>query len=207
MAYSPSIMKKLLFGVYLLGSIGAIAAPVEPVTYIKKEVNKLVDLYKDGFGYHTPEMRHVIFGSLFDAERRDAVAFFGITGVDNSNGHYEYIAIFAQGKGRDFSDAKGPKDRPFNLAMTTLVGSRSTRTLDWKTAKISLGTITVQGKRWGVGDAGCCPTKPIEVTFNIPLELGNGAAPEHYPVVIESEEQGQSHRPNHSPTRKPAGKK
>jgi hypothetical protein len=159
--------------------------------FINKEVTKLVDLYKDGFGYHVAEMRHVTFGSLFDPERRDAVAFFGLTGVDNSNGHYEYIAIFAQGKGRDFSAVKGPKDRPFHLVLTTLVGSRSTRTLDWKTAKISPGKIVVQGTRRGKDDAGCCPTKPIQVTFNISPELGNGSAPDQYPVFNETEESGQ----------------
>lgn len=186
-------MKQLLFCLYLLSSLSAIAAPPAPgsAAAINREITKLVALFTDGFGYNDAKMRHVTFGSLFDTEERQAaVAFFSLGGVDNSNVHFEYIAIFAAGLGRDFSDVKGLKERPFHLVTTAMVGSRGTRTLDWETAKISKGQIVVQGTRWAEGDAGCCPTKPIEVTFNIPTKLVGELTPE-YPVLRESERPGQ----------------
>lgn len=185
-------MKQLLLCLYLLSSLSAIAAPA---AVIDREITKLVALYTDGFGYNAAKMRHVTFGPLFDtegtAERQDAVAFFSLGGVDNSNVHFEYIAIFAQGQGRDMSDVKGPKERPYHLVATAMVGSRWSRTLDWETAKISKGQIIVQGTRWVEGDAGCCPTKPIEVSFNISTKLVGELTPEQYPVLRESEQPGQ----------------
>lgn len=181
-------MKQLLLCLYLLSSLSAIASPA---TVIDREITKLAALYTDGFGYNNAKMRRVIFGSLFEAEERQAaVAFFSLGGVDNSNVHFEYIAIFAQGLGRDFSNVNGPKERPFHLVTTAMVGSRGTRILDWETARISKGQIVVQGTRWAEGDAGCCPTKPIEVTFNIPTKLVDELTPEPYPVLRESEGPG-----------------
>jgi len=190
-------MKYLLLCLCLLSSLNAIAAPPGSAHAgaVDREITKLVALYTDGFGYNTAKMRHITFGSLFDtageAERQDAVAFFSLGGVDNSNADFEYIAIFAQGLGRDFSDVKGPKERPFHVVTTAMVGSRGSRSLDWKTAKISKGQIVVQGARWAKGDAGCCPSKPIEVTFNISTKLFSELTPEYYPVLRESEGAGR----------------
>lgn len=190
-------MKQLLLYLCLLSSLSAIAAPSDLVqaALIDREITKLVALYTDGFGYNNVKMRHVTFGSLFEtegkAERQDAVAFFSLGGVDSSNVHFEYIAIFAQGQGRDLSDVKGPKERPFHLVTTAMVGSRGTRTLDWETTKIRKGQIIVRGTRWAEGDAGCCPAKPIEVTFNISTKLVDELTPEQYPVLRESEGPGQ----------------
>ena len=180
------------------GLLSASAAPVGPAAVIHREIDKLVALYTDGFAYNTAKMRHIAFGSLFDTERQDAVAFFSLGGVDNSNVDFEYVAIFAQGQGRDMSHVKGPKERPFHLVTTAMVGNRGTRTLTWETAKIRQGQIVVQGMRWAEGDAGCCPTKPIEVTFNISAKLVDELTPDQYPILRESEAPGKP-APNKSP--------
>ena len=184
-------MKKLLLGLYLVSSLVATAAPAGPAAVIDREITKLVALYTDGFATNSYEMRHVAFGSLFDTNRQDAVAFFALGGMDNSNAHFEYIAIFAQGQGRDMSRVGGPKERPFHLVTTAMVGARLARTLNWQTAKISKGKIVVHGTRWAEGDAGCCPTKPIEVTFNISSKLVDELTAELYPVLRESEARGK----------------
>lgn len=185
-------MKRLLFGFLLVGSLNALAAPTGLATLIDREITKLAALYADGFGYNDKSMRHVTFGSLFGAERQAAVAFFSLAGIDNSNVHFEYIAIFAQGLGRDMSAQGGPKERPFHLVTTAMVGGRGTRTLNWATTKISKGQIVVQGTRWGKGDAGCCPTQPIEVIFHIPEDVVEGFPPKQYPVLVEIETPAQS---------------
>jgi len=168
----------------------------------------LVLIYNDGFDRSKTKPRHVAFGSLFgpasDTERQDAVAFFALSGVDLTNVHQEYIAIFVQGQGRDLSENDGPKERPYHLIAAAMVGSRWTRTLDWQTAKISKGQIVVQGSRWGEGDAGCCPTQPIEVTFNIPADLADNLTRKHYPILSETEGPAQ---PKQEKSVRPANKK
>jgi len=185
-------MKTLLLCLFLLNPLAAAAAPpTGPAALIHRELDKLVALYTDGFSSNDAQSRHVVFGSVFDTERQDAVAFFSLAGVDNSNVDFEYIAIFAQGQGRDMSAMKGPKERPFHLVTTAMIGNRGTRTLDWKTARISRGQIVVQGTRWAEGDAGCCPTKPIEVTFKISAKLIDELEPDQYPILSESEAPGK----------------
>lgn len=189
--------KQLLLCLYLLSSLRAIAAPPDSLSIaaINREITKLVALYTDGFGYNDATMRHVTFGPLFGTEEgQAAVAFFSLMGMDNSNVNFEYIAIFSKGQGRDFSDIKGPKERPFHLVATAMIGSRGTRTLDWKNAKISKHRIVVQGTRWGENDAGCCPTRPIEVTFKISTQLFGELTPE-YPILRESEGPGKLKSP------------
>lgn len=180
-------MKRLLLLSCLLGAQSASALPPDPVSLIDREVDKLVALHRDGFAYSDAKMRRLIFGPLFDANRRDAVAFFSLAGVDDSNVHVEYIAIFAQGKGRDMSDRGGPKERPYHLVASAAVGMRGSRTLDWSTAKIVAGKITVQGKRWTTSDAACCPSKPIEVVFALPQDFADALPPDRYPVLREHE--------------------
>ncbi|MEI6669037.1 MAG: hypothetical protein WCP29_12860 [Acidobacteriota bacterium] len=203
-------MKLLLLGLVVFGSLSAPAAPaapaapVAPAVFIDKEITKLLALYSDGFGYNSPKARHVVFGSLFDTGRQDAVAFFRTVEMDLSNVHFEYIAIFSQGQGRDLSDVGGPTERPYHLVATAMIGSRWTRTLAWETAKISKGRVVVQGKRWAEKDAGCCPTQPIEVTFSIFTGIAGGAGPHDYPVLTESEGAGHADPP--TPPRK-AGKR
>lgn len=145
-------MKRLLFCLTLCYTLSAMAAPAGRAAVIDQEITKLVGLYTDGFGHNNAKMRYVTFGSLFNTARQDAVAFFSLAEVDNSNVHF----------------------------------------LEWKTAKISKGQIVVQGTRWAEGDAGCCPTKPIEVTFNIATGLAAGLSPEQYPVLREREAPGQA---------------
>jgi hypothetical protein len=196
-------MKRLLTLFLLLNAMSANAATTGPAALINKEVTKLVALYTDGFGYNDAEMRRVTFGPLFDKDMQDAVAFFALGGMDNTNVHFEYIAIFAQGQGRDASSHGGPKERAYHLVATAMVGGRGTRTLDWGTAKISSGQIVVQGLRWGKGDAGCCPTVPIEVTFRLAANLVDELSPD-YPVLSETEGPGQPKREKPS---RPATKK
>lgn len=180
------MMKRMLFCLCILSSLSAFAAPTGSTAVIDREIAKLVALYTDGFGHNDAAMHHITFGSLFN-DKQDAVAFFSLAEMDNSNVHFEYIAIFAQGQGRDMSSVRGPKERPYHLVTTAMVGGRGTRTLDWKTAKISKGQIVVQGTRWAENDAGCCPTKPIAVTFSISTDVANGLPPEQYPLLRESE--------------------
>ena len=180
-------MKRMLC-IFLLCSFSAIAAPNDPAALIDQELTKLIALYTDGLASNDARSRHVTFGSLFDdPKRQDAVAFFSLQGVSLSNVHQEYIAIFAKGQGRDLSGAKGPTERPYHLVATAMVGSRGSRSLDWKTARITKGQIVVQGKRWAQADAQCCPTKPIVVTFSIAASLEDDLMPESYPVLRESE--------------------
>ena len=180
-------MKRMLC-IFLLYSLSAIAAPNDPGALIDQELTRLIALYTDGLASDDARLRHVTFGSIFDDnERQDAVAFFSLQGVSLSNVHQEYIAIFAKGQGRDLSGAKGPKERPYHLVATALVGSRGSRSLDWKTARITQGRIVVQGKRWAESDAQCCPTKPIVVTFSISAGLEDRLMPESYPVLRETE--------------------
>lgn len=183
-------MKRLLIFILLLNALSANAAPTGPAAVIDKEVTKLVALYTDGFGFNDAGMRRVTFGPLFDKDRQDAVAFFALGGMDNTNAHFEYIAIFAQGQGRDASSAGGPKERAYHLVATAMVGRRWTRTLDWRTAKISSGKIVVQGTRWAKNDAGCCPTEPIEVTFRLAANFVDEFTPD-YPALRETEGPGQ----------------
>lgn len=182
-------MKRLLLSLALVTSLNATAALAGTKgrdALIHREITKLVALYSDGFGYNDEKHRHIAYGPLLDSGRKDAVAFFSVGGVDLSNVHYEYIAIFAKGQGRDLSEDGGPKERPYHLVTTALVGSRWSRTLDWQSARISKGKIVVQGTRWGKEDAGCCPTQPIEVTFTL-AELRGGLSPAKFPVLNENE--------------------
>jgi hypothetical protein len=193
------MMKRLmifLFLLYSLAATAATAAPTSSTAAIHRDIDKLVSVYNDGFDRSKIKPRHVTFGALFgpvsETSRQDAVAFFALSDVDLTNIHQEYIAIFVQGRGRDLSENNGPKERPYHLIATAMVGSRWTRTLDWKTAKISKGQIIVQGSGWGEGDAGCCPTKPIEVIFNIAADLADNLTPKHYPILTETEGPAQS---------------
>lgn len=156
------------------------------------EIAKLVDLYSDGLSYDQLNWRHVVNGPLFDGDKPAAVVFFTLAGVDLTNGYSEYMAIFAAGAGRDLSKVGGPKERPFHLVATTMVGSKWSRTLNWQTARISRGTIVVKGKRWSNGDPGCCPGTPIEVTFALSPELTGELLPGTYPVLRESEQRAQT---------------
>ena len=174
-------MKRLLLCLCLLTVLNLQAAPANPASAINQDVDKLVALYTDGFGYTEPKMRHVIFGPLFDAKTKDAVVFFTLAGVDLMNGYEDYIAIFAQGKGRNTPVAK---ERPFRLVASAQIGTRWARTFDWNTAKISRGKIVVKGMRWGSKDAGCCPTEPIEVTFTITAADGGETT---YPLLRQKE--------------------
>jgi hypothetical protein len=185
---------KLLVIFFLLCSLSANAAPTSAAAAIHRDIDKLISLYNDGFDRSKTKPRYLGFGALFGSEtdRQDAVAFFALSGVDLTNVHQEYIAIFVQGRGRDLTEHGGPKERPYHLIATSMVGSRGTRTLDWRTARISKGKIVVQGVRWGEGDAGCCPTQAIEVTFNIAADLANKLTPNHYPILTETEGPAQT---------------
>jgi hypothetical protein len=189
-------MMKLLLTFLLLCCVNASAAPTGSAVAIHRDIDKLVSIYNDGFDRSKTKPRHLAFGALFgaasDTDRQDAVAFFALSGVDLTNVHQEYIAIFVQGQGRDLSEHEGPKERPYHLIATSMVGSRGTRTLDWRTAKISKGKIVVQASRWAEGDAGCCPTQAIEVSFNISADLADNLTPKHYPILTETEGPAQT---------------
>jgi hypothetical protein len=144
-----------------------------------------------------------MFGPIFAPDSKDAVAFFTLAGVSLMNGYEQYIAIFKQGQDRSIggaeNDFKTPtvKERQFRLVASAQIGTRWARTLDWGTAKISQNRIVVQGMRWGSEDAGCCPTKTIEVTFSITAAEGGET---QYPLLRQDEKPGK-HETTESPRR------
>ena len=171
----------------LLGALGSYAEPRSSPSPLDREIDKLISLYADGFASSDKKARHIIFGPLFGKGRKDAVVFFSLFGVDNSNAYLEYVAVFAAGQGRDFSSQGGAKERPYHLIATAIIGNRLGRTLDWKTAKIAEGRITIRGLRWAEGDAGCCPTSPTQVTLTVANNLIDEIRPDRYPVLRENE--------------------
>lgn len=170
----------LVLSLLLLHSTAVLAAEQKSTAILNKEIDKLVALYTDGLA-SSQSYRHLLFGAIFDEESADAVAFFVLPGIDLMNGYEEYIAVFAQGQGR-----KTPvsKEKPYRLIASAQIGTRWARTLDWKSARVSQGQIIVQGMRWDKADAGCCPTKPIEVTFRIAKAVGGETS---YPLLTETE--------------------
>ena len=112
---------------------------------INRDIDRLIAIYTDGFGYNNGKSRHIVFGPLFAPDSMDAVAFFTLNEVDLMNGYEEYIAIFAKGQGRKIPDYKD--ERPYRMISTAQIGTRWGRTFDWKTAKISQNQIVVQGLR------------------------------------------------------------
>jgi len=175
-------MKNILLCLCLFFALSARAAEVSPTAAIHRDIDKLVALYTDGFGSNKAKSRFIVFGPLFNPESSDAIAFFTLNEVDLTNGYEEYIAVFAQGQGRRISGHK--TERLYRLVATARVGTRWTRSLEWKTAKISQGRIAVKGLRWSKNDAGCCPTEPIEVIFNV---ITAEEAKAEYPYLHEDE--------------------
>lgn len=176
-----------LYGSSTLWPATSSAAPPAPFAGIDAEVAKLAARYSDGISHNDAKDRHVVYGPLFDTPRPAAVAFFTLAGVGLTNVDREYMAIFAPGAGRDLSKVNGPKERPYHLVATLPVGSRWSRTLDWRSAKISRGQIVVRGRRWSKDDPGCCPSLPIEVTFEVSPDLPDAPVFGQYPVLREVE--------------------
>jgi hypothetical protein len=174
-------MKRLLLAICLAGALNAFAAQPDQAAAIHRDVDKLIALYTDGFGYSQAKWRHVIYGPLFKPGSKDAVVFFTLAGVELTNGHQEYVAIFAQGEGRITPVAK---ERPYRLVASAQVGSRWARTLNFKTATISQGRIVVRGTRWKSKDAGCCPSGQIEVVLSIADAKGGET---QYPLLRQQE--------------------
>lgn len=190
----------------------AILAPALPghaespqeLQYIDREVDKVAALFNDGLSGKTRVTRKIVFGHLFGSEQEDAVAFFALGGVGASNTHVEYITIFSGGLGRDFSDGGGPKEKPFHLLVAQPVGMRWARTLDWNTTKLSQGKVVVQGLQWKEEDAGCCPSKPIEITFTVSKDFASVVHPARWPVLEESVADGKA--PPEKKEQSPKGK-
>ncbi len=174
-------MKRLILALFIVSASPALAQSKGSAAAIHAEIGKLVALYTDGLAAFDAQSRRVLFGPLFEADSRDAVAFFVLSGVGSTNGHEEYIAVFAQGEGRSTPVAK---ERPYRMVASAQIGKRWARTLNWETATIRPGRIVVRGMRWGSNDAGCCPTEPIEVTYSVARAAGTDT---RYPVLQESE--------------------
>jgi hypothetical protein len=125
--------------------VAALAGSNSAAAPINRDIDRLIAIYTDGFGYNNGKSRHIVFGPLFAPDSMDAVAFFTLNEVDLMNGYEEYIAIFAKGQGRKIPDYKD--ERPYRMISTAQIGTRWGRTFDWKTAKISQNQIVVQGLR------------------------------------------------------------
>ncbi len=129
---------------------------------IDRAVTALVSQMSDGVAVSLPEFRRIVFADVLGNGQKDAVAFFAIEGFGGGNNHAEYLALFAAVP----ADAAAAKPvRPFRLVTVMQIGGRGWRSLDWATAVLKPGVITVSGKKYGKQDAMCCPSEPVAVTF------------------------------------------
>lgn len=157
-AFSLSSLTFLL-GLLLLTAGPIHAAPLDTKP-IHNAISVLINQFSDGHAVSYPEFRKIHFTRLFDDEADSAIAFFSIEGFDGGNYHAEYMAVFAP-----VSTAK--KARPYRLIGVTQIGGRGWRTFDWRSLIISEDTVTISGMAWQDKDPSCCPSAPINITFQI----------------------------------------
>jgi len=162
-------------------AFGARAAEPHPLASIHKDIDRLAAAFSDGFGQDDRKRRWIKTGPLFGQDEEGAVAFFALSGLDLMNGTEEYMAVFARGQDREVPKAK---EKPYRLILVTLIGTRWSRAFDWKSAAVRPGEISLKGLSWGEGDAGCCPTRAINVTFRLAKAEG---ADTRYPLLTEDE--------------------
>jgi len=131
---------------------------------IKSAVSALVDQFGDGIAIGYPKYRHIQFGHIFSPSSKDAVAFFAIEGFEGTNDYAEYLAVFQAIPPDSFL---GRATRPYRLIAVMQIGGKSWRIFDWEAVVLKHESITVAGTKWVDGDAGCCPSQPITVTFRV----------------------------------------
>ena len=154
---------KLIFAFSITASITALAAGPQRAA-IDQDISQLVNLFGDGIAVSAPYQRHIVYGKVLGSVRDDAVAFFSIEGFHGGNYHAEYVAIF---EALNPERMNGRNTKPFRLIGVTQIGGRGQRTLDWKSAKLTQGSVTVSGKKWADADAGCCPSISTTAKFRV----------------------------------------
>ena len=141
----------------------AIASEAAPQrSPVDQQISQLAELLSDGIADSPPDLRYVAYGKVFGAARNDAVAFFSVEGFHGGNYHAEYLAVF-----QALEPMNGKVAKPFRLIAVAQIGGRGQRTFDWKSAKLSPGTVSVIGKKWVTADAQCCPSMSISATFRV----------------------------------------
>ena len=148
-----------LFGLLLSVSGPTRAAPLD-VKPIHSAISVLINQFSDGRAVSYPEFRNIHFTRLFDDEADSAIAFFSIEGFDGGNYRAEYMAVFAP-------VPRAKNTHPYRLLGVTQIGGRGWRTFDWRSLIISEDNVTISGTAWKDKDPGCCPSAPINITFQI----------------------------------------
>src|SRR5579863_10019476 len=142
----------------------AVAAPASKTT-IENDIKKLVAVFSDGFTTSCPQYWHIEFCKIFGGSNEDAVAIFSVEGFDGGNDDHQYLAFF---EAIDINPEMSGQNRPFRLVAVTQIGGRGWREFDNQLIKqIGNDFITLNGRKYGAGDAMCCPSVPIRVTFRI----------------------------------------
>jgi len=144
-------------------TVAALAAPSRKAL-VEKGVDQLVALFSDGIAVEYRPYRHIKFGKIFGSDREDAIALFSIEGFYGGNGHAEYLVFF---QSVEQNQVPNQKPRPFRLVAVTQIGGRSWRSFDWENIKFGPGFVTLNGEKYGPDDAACCPSVPIQVTFQV----------------------------------------
>jgi hypothetical protein len=147
--------------IVIAATVTAVATPSD--VPIEEDLKKLVALFSDGFATSYPQFQHIQFGRIFGSNLEDAVAIFNIEGFDGGNDHHQYLAFFKAVA----PDPDNKNFRPFQLVAVTQIGGRAWREFDWRNLKIGPNFVTLEGKTYGPKDAACCPSVPIQVTFQV----------------------------------------
>ena len=155
--------RALVFSLVLLAAVVTSGAPSRN-TLIEKEVERLVALFSDGIAVEYHPYRHIEFGKIFGSDQEDAIALFSIEGFHGGNDHAEYLAFF---QSVEQGQVPSQKPRPFRLVAVTQIGGRSWRSFDGEKIKLGSGFVTLHGKKYGPDDAACCPSVPIQITFQV----------------------------------------
>lgn len=149
----------------LLCAVGASTAATSSNPAIERAISALVYQFSDGIAEPYSEEPPVIrYGPIFGEKSDDAVVFFSLDGFGGSNHHVEYIAFFAVVPPTEIA---GSASRPYRLMAVSEIGARGWRTFDWKTAVPHRSAATVSGLQMRSGDALCCPSLPVTITFHI----------------------------------------
>lgn len=163
-------MTRILFLILLIATYSSSQAETHESKYIRDTLSRLTFLFSDGIAEEYDKKPAVVrYGQIFDTQEgdkkpKDAVVLFGLSGFGGSNHSTEYIAFF---KGSPHIEVAGSVSRPLSLIAVTKVAERGWRFLDWESMVIKKQSVTVSGFEMGSGDALCCPSAPIKVTFRI----------------------------------------
>lgn len=141
-------------------------ALAEEQSEIIRNVEKLEELFSDGWATGDLTFRHVVFGKFFGHKRDDAVVLFSVGGFSGGSSHSEYIAFFAALDREDWAGS-GHQPHQYSLVAVREIGGRWWRTFESKKMKVKHDHIILTGKAWAQTDSGCCPSLPITAKFAV----------------------------------------